>query len=227
MKLEARTLQILKNFASINQSLVFNEGTDGSVLATVSPAKSILAKAKIKENIPCKFGIYDLGRFINAMSIFPEVDIEPTEKVVTIKGPSGAVTRYTCTDPSNIISPPAKEIVMPKVDVEFTLTDADFTKAMKALGILGLPEVAIATSGSEAGVVYIQALDSKNPTSDNFMIPVGKTEAEFRFIFKAENLKLLTGDYEVKISSKGLANFVGSDVEYYIAVEANGSSFVS
>lgn len=224
MKLEPRTIQILKNFASINPSLIFNEGVDGSVISTVSPAKTILAKAKIKENIPCRFGIYDVNRFINAMSIFPEADIEPTEKVVTIKGPNGAVTRYTCTDPANIIAPPAKEITMPKVDVEFSLTDLDFTKAMKALSILGLPEVAIV---GDREIVYIQAIDSKNPTSDNFKLPVGKTDAEFRFIFKAENLKLLTGDYNVKISSKGLANFVGTDVEYYIAVEANGSSFES
>lgn len=223
MKLDPRTIQLLKNFASINPSIIFNQGTDeGSVLATVSPSKTILAKARIHENIPCKFGIYDVNRFINAMSIFPEADIEPSEKVVTIKGPNGAVTRYTCTDPGNIVSPPSKEIVMPKVDVEFTLTDADFTKAMKALSILGLPEVAIV---GDTGVVYIQAIDSKNPTADNFKLPVGKSEATFRFIFKAENLKLLTGDYEVKISSKGLANFVGGDVEYYIAVEANGSSF--
>lgn len=222
MKIEPRTIQILKNFASINPSLILNEGTDGSVISTISPSKTILAKAKIKENIPCRFGIYDVNRFINAMSIFPEVDIEPTEKVVTIKGPAGAVTRYTCTDPSNIISPPAKEITMPKVDVEFSLTDIDFNKAMKALGILSLPEVAIV---GDRDVVYIQAIDSKNPTSDNFKLPVGKTDAEFRFIFKAENLKLLNGDYTVKISSKGLANFSGVDVEYYIAVEANGSTF--
>jgi hypothetical protein len=225
MKLEPRTIQILKNFASINQSLIFNAGDqDGSDLSTISPSKTILAKAWIKEEIPCKFGIYDLNRFINAMSIFQEVDIEPSEKVVTIKGPNGAVTRYTCTDPGNIVSPPAKEIAMPKVDVEFWLTDLDFTKAMKALGILGLPEVAI-TGDREK--VYLEAIDSKNPTSDNFKLPLGETSSEFKFIFKAENLKILSGDYAVKISSKGLANFVGANVEYYIAVESNGSSFTA
>ena len=42
-----------------------------------------------------------------------------------------------------------------------------------------------------------------------------------KFFFKVENLKLLSGDYEVKVSSKGISNFknVNKDVEYFIALE--------
>ena len=44
MKLSNETLTILKNFASINSGLEFKEGNK---LATMSPTKSVLAKATI------------------------------------------------------------------------------------------------------------------------------------------------------------------------------------
>ena len=45
----------------------------------------------------------------------------------------------------------------------------------------------------------------------------------FKAIFKAENIKIIPGDYEVSISSKGISHFSGESVEYYIAVESNST----
>ena len=62
MKLTEKTLNLLKNFASINQSILFKKG---STLRTMSVMKNILAEADIGEEIPQDFAIYDLVQFFN------------------------------------------------------------------------------------------------------------------------------------------------------------------
>ena len=54
MKLSDKTLSVLKNFSTINQSLLFKQGNK---LRTISVMKNILAEATITEEIPTDFGI--------------------------------------------------------------------------------------------------------------------------------------------------------------------------
>jgi hypothetical protein len=62
----------------------------------------------------------------------------------------------------------------------------------------------------------------KNGDSDVFSIDVGDTDADFQMIFVTENLKMIPGDYDVKISSKGISHFKSKKdpIEYWIATEA-------
>lgn len=46
MKLDTRTTQILKNFASINPSIMFKPGNR---LATISAGKTVMARANITQ----------------------------------------------------------------------------------------------------------------------------------------------------------------------------------
>jgi len=219
MKFEARTLQVLKNFSTINQSIIFKPGKN---LATISPTKTILAKARINDEIPNEFAIYDLSRFLSTMSLYDAPNLKINDKIVVIENDAaaGENTKYICAEASNIVSPPAKEIKFPEPEVQFDLDEKTFSKVQKALGVLGLPEIGVV---GEDGCVYLQAMDSKNPTGDVHSVVVGTTENTFKFIFKATNLKIISGDYKVAISSKGLSHFVGKDVEYWIAVEANST----
>ena len=54
MKLSDKTLSVLKNFSSINQSILFKEGNK---LRTISVMKNILAEATINEEFSRDFGI--------------------------------------------------------------------------------------------------------------------------------------------------------------------------
>ena len=67
MEVSDTTLNVLKNFATINPSLLFPAGDK---LATLSPKKNIMAKAKIEESIPKRFAIYDLNQFLGVVSLF-------------------------------------------------------------------------------------------------------------------------------------------------------------
>jgi hypothetical protein len=88
---------------------------------------------------------------------------------------------------------------------------------MKAMGVLHLPEIAVTGNGSD---MFVEAIDSKNPSSDSYKIQVGSTERNFKMIFKSENIKIMNGDYDVEISSRGIAHFNNQTVDYWIATEA-------
>lgn len=219
MKLSESTVNLLKNFSSINQSILFKEG---SKLRTISVMKNILVEANVSEEFDKDFGIYDLNQFLNGLSLHasPELDFTSDEYVVIKEGRMRS--KYFFADPSVIVAPPEKEITLPSEDVSFDLTSQQLEKLKKAASVYQLPDVSVI---GEAGVIKLVARDKKNDTSNDFSIIVGETESEFVFNFKEENLKIVPGNYDVVVSSKLLSRFTNQniDVTYYIALEPDSS----
>ena len=219
MKLSDKTLSLLKNFSSINQSILFKEG---SSLRTISVMKNILAEATITETFPKDFGIYDLNQFLNGLNLHqtPELDFENDKYVMIREGKSRS--KYFFADPSVIVTPPDKEIVLPSEDVCFVLNTQQLDKLLKAAAIYQLPDL---SAVGEAGVVKLVVRDKKNDTSNDFSIVVGETDSIFTFNFKVENIKILPGSYEVVISQKLLSRFTSTDrdLKYYIAMEPDST----
>mgnify|MGYP000615894096 FL=1 len=111
---------------------------------------------------------------------------------------------------------------MPSVDVEFTFTQNAFIDIQKASAVLGVPDVVL--KGTAGGDINLTVTDRKNETSNDFAIKVGdNAPSDFTYYFKVENLKLLSGDYKVEVSSKGISHFtnVTKPIEYFIALEAS------
>lgn len=216
MKISSRTAQVLKNFSTINQSLLFKPGR---TITTISPQKTVLAKANVDEEFDKQFAIFDLARFLGVMSLFNEPEIKLEDKFAIIKDTNQKVN-YTYADPTMIIVPPDKNINMQEAEISFTLTTDSLARIMKAMSIMQTPEIAVV--GNE-GNISIETFDSKNSTSDNFSVRVGTTKHTFKMVFKVENIKLMPGDYDVKISSKGIGHFKSNDVEYWITTEATST----
>ena len=82
MKLSSRTIELLKNFATINTSMLFLEGQE---LRTMAIAKNGFAKAKIEEVIPRRFAIYSLPEFLGILSLMKDPDIELEDGHMLIK----------------------------------------------------------------------------------------------------------------------------------------------
>tara|TARA_Y100001938_G_scaffold99711_1_gene136324 strand:+ start:111 stop:776 length:666 start_codon:yes stop_codon:yes gene_type:complete len=215
MKLSDKTLTLLKNFSTINQSILFKKG---SSLKTISVMKNILAEATIEEDLPTDFGIYDLNQFLNGLGLHqnPDLDFENQGHVVIREGKSR--TKYFFADPQVIVTPPDKEIKLTTEDVSFVLSTSQLDKLLKAAAIYQLPDLAVI---GEAGVVKIVVRDKKNDTSNDFSIVVGETESEFSFNFKVENIKILPGTYDVVVCKQLLSRFTCQDYDltYYIALE--------
>ena len=219
MKLSDKTLTLLKNFSSINQSILFKKG---SSLRTISVMKNILAEATIEEDLPTDFGIYDLNQFLNGLGLHhsPELDFENNGHVLIREGKSR--TKYFFADPNVIVTPPDKEITLPSEDVSFELSTSQLDKLLKAAAIYQLPDLAVV--GGD-GVVKIVVRDKKNDTSNDFSIVVGETESIFSFNFKVENIKIVPGTYDVVVSQKLLSRFTcrDYDLKYFIALEPDST----
>ena len=219
MKLSDSTLSLLKNFSSINQSILFKEG---SKLRTISVMKNILAEATVSEEFARDFGIYDLNQFLNGLSLHqkPELDFANDGYVVIKEGRSRS--KYFFADPSVIVTPPDKAITLPSEDVCFELSTDQLDKLLKAAAVYQLPDI---SAVGEAGVIKLVVRDKKNDTSNNHEIVVGETDSEFVFNFKVENIKVLPGTYEVVVSQKLLSRFTSKnhDLTYYIALEPDST----
>ena len=219
MKLSDKTLTLLKNFSSINQSILFKEGNN---LRTISVMKNILAEATIEEELPKDFGIYDLNQFLNGLNLHQnaELDFQNDGYVVIKEGKSRS--KYFFADPNVIITPPEKDIVLPSEDVCFLLDTKELDKLLKAAAVYQLPDLSVV---GEAGVVKLVVRDKKNDTSNDFSVVVGETDEVFTFNFRVENIKILPGSYEVVISRKLLSRFknTGFDVTYHIALEPDST----
>jgi hypothetical protein len=219
MKLSDKTLTLLKNFSSINQSILFKEGNS---LRTISVMKNILAEATIEEELPKDFGIYDLNQFLNGLNLHnnAELDFQNDGYVVIKEGKSRS--KYFFADPNVIVTPPEKDIVLPSEDVCFLLDTKELDKLLKAAAVYQLPDLSVV---GEAGVVKLVVRDKKNDTSNDFSVVVGETDEVFSFNFKVENIKILPGNYEVVISRKLLSRFknTGFNVTYHIALEPDST----
>ena len=219
MKLSDQTLNILKNFAGINNSILVKQGTQ---LRTISVAKNILAEAVIDEEFSRDFAVYDLNQFLNGLSLHQDPDLDFTEDTyLTIREGKRRV-KYFFADPAVIVSPPDKEISLPSEDVHFQLESSSLEKLLKAAAVYQLPDL---SAVGEAGVVKLVVRDKKNDTSNEFAVVVGETDKEFSFNFKVENIKIIPGAYDVVVSQKLLSKFTNEslDLKYFIALEPDST----
>ena len=222
MKLSEHTVDVLKNFATINQNLVIKQG---STLTTMSAMKNIVAKAEVEESFDKEVAIYDLNEFLASISLFSSPVLEFNDGFVTIKeenSPKNSL-KYFYSDPS-VVTSPNKTITMPSKEVSFTLNGDNLTKLKRAAGVIGAPDLVLEKKNAD---VFLTVKDKKNDTANTFSIDVDTVAdgSDFKFFFKVENLKLMDGDYEVDISSKNISHLASSnkDVEYWVALEPESS----
>ena len=215
MKLTNETINVLKNFSTINQNLVIKEG---SSISTMSAMKNIVAKATVEEKFEKEFAIYDLNEFLSALSLFsnPNLDFNDDYVVMTEDGSNGKKLKYWYSDPS-VVTSPTKEVTMPSSEIEFNLSSDTLSEVTKAAAVIGVPDMVL-----ESG--ELRVTDKKNDTANSYSTQVVQSndEAEkYKFWFKVENLKLLQGSYDVQVSAKKISYFKNSnfDIEYFIALE--------
>ena len=231
MILSDDTLNVLKNFATINPNLVFKPGQS---LSTISEAKTIMAKAEIVEDFPHEFGIYDLNEFLSVYGLIENPQLSFEEKEVLISNsvgggqfPNQQRINYFYAE-KEILTTPQKDISMPDAELGINITEDAMAQIRKAAAVLGHTELTL--SGNN-GVITASVSDSRDATSNVFTLELDKENScknEFSFVISIPNLKLLPGDYFVSISSKLISNWTNSNypVEYFIALEKNSEFHV-
>ena len=216
MKLSKETLALIKNYASINNNLLFKPG---STLSTIAVSNTIMSSSTVTETFPSEFGIYDVNEFLAVLSLFEDADLTFDEKFVTIKQGNSSI-KYFAAAPNTIVVP-TKPIVFPDAEINFKLEAAVLAMILKTAPILKSADVAIVGDGA---TIQVLVGDKKNATSNAYTHALGTTTSAFRVNLKIDNLKMVPGDYDVSISSKKISRFKGAgDLVYYVAVEADST----
>ena len=216
MNLSSDTISVLKNFSDINQNLLIKPGNK---VQTISTMKNILAEAEVSEKFESEFAIYDLPEFLRSVELFdkPDLKFNGGGYVNIAESNANQSIKYFFADKSVIVAP-SKSINMPDKFVTFTLKKDQFTKLMKGVTTLNLPDVAIKGDGKKIKLV---GTDKKNKSSNEYSVDVGEFDKKFTAYFKTENFKQIVDDYDVAISKAKISHFVNRNksVQYWIALE--------
>lgn len=223
MKLTKDTLDVLKNFSTINSGIEFKKG---NVIKTMSSGKTVLAKATLKDEFAQDFCVYDLNQFLSVHNMFDntEIDFEGDKNIIFKFGPKNS-TKYRMTAKEMIVTPPEKELSLPSVDISFSLTKEDFSDLLKSASVLQSPNIAVESVGDK---IVLTAFNAKDDAAHTNSIEVAEGNGKnFKMVFLTENLKMVSGAYDVEISSKGLASFKNKtvDIQYWVATESKESKF--
>lgn len=224
MKLSDNTVNILKNFSSINSGIQFKEG---DTLKTISEQRTIFVEATVDETFPKEFAIHDLNKFLAKISLYKEAHLSFGDDRINISTENKKRSDYIkyCS-PKTIIVPPEKTITLGESDCSFSLSQEDIEWMKRSAGISGSPHFVFESDGS---TIYFIATDVKDDSADQSKIEIGTVEGgkKFRVVMRAEHFKLIEGSYDIEIAKKGLSRFKHktANVTYYIAIEAGSSTF--
>jgi len=217
MKLSKETLNLIKNYASINGNLLLKPGKK---LATIHIQNKIFSSATIAEDFPVQFPIYDVNEFLSVLSLFENPDIDFTDKYLTIKEGNSAL-KFFAASIDNMKLPPDKDVNFADIVAEFDLSSALLTTIPRTAGVLKVDGISLVGDGTNLSVVIA---DKKNATSNSYSTTVGTTTSVFRVNVAVENIKMLPGNYKVSISKKGLKfQLENSDLVYYVAIELDST----
>ena len=221
MKISKRTLDILKNFSAINPGLMVNTG---NTISTLDSGKSIVVEAKTDEAFSKQFCIYDLTKFLGTVSLFKDPDFSFEDTHISIKSGKSVVKYYYCEP--KLVFHTSKKINMPKPVVEFDLSAKDFSELLKAASVLQVKYLCVEPT-SDGKSIQIAARDKDDATSNQYSLVVADYtgKGEFEFILEVENLKIMSGDYRVQFSEKGISMFSNKNepLTYWIANHTESS----
>lgn len=219
MQLSNDTLDVLKNFSTINPNLVIEPGQK---IQTISESKTVMAMAEITEDFPNQVGIYDLNEFLSVLNLIDANNVEFSDKYLSISSTSGNAQQvtYYYSNPE-ILTTPSKDIVMPDVDVGVTLSEDVLGKIKQASNVLGHNDLSIT---GKNGTLEARIFDAKDATANDFTLLIESDnicKSEFNFDFNIANLKLISGDYFISLSNKKISHWQNTNfpIEYFVALE--------
>ena len=213
MKISQETINILKNFSTINTNILLRTG---NTLATINAPKSIFAKTTVAETFPREVAIYDLNSLLQLLTFAEDQEIDFGEKSMKITNDVGTFEYFYC-EPSLIVAAPNKSVEVESV-FSFRLTAKDIQSITKTAGVLAAPTISII---SKNGNVVMKIGDKKNASANNFNKSIGTSDVAFECNISSENFKLMPLDYDCVLSKKQFCQFkaVTSELSYLIAME--------
>lgn len=225
MVLSEKTLKLLKNFAGINQSMLFRTGTEkGSLLSTISIIRDLYAEAEVEEEFPVEFAIYDLIELLNTLKLFsnPVLDFNEADMgymfIYEMDNPSFRV-RYTFAPPKHIVYP-EKRPSIGVTEIMFNLSLDMLTSITRASNIMHLDNMVI--TPVDENHVNISVTDIKDNSSNKFSVDVDadvQVKNDFSLVFNMESFKMFPQDYSIGIENGRLSSWYNENVYYILSLD--------
>jgi hypothetical protein len=216
--LSNQTKDVLKNYSTINGSILIREG---SQLKTINVGENLVSQYDCEEVFPQTFAIYDLNEFLAGLSLFQNPVLEfDNQEYLTIRG-NGRSAKYYFSDPEiTLKTAPDRKVNFPGADIDFSISSSELEALRKASNVYGIPDLVFKSYGG--GTVSLNLCDRENETSNVYSQEImGDNTGEYELTMKMEYVNLVQGDYHVEVSSKLITKWSHTRLPlvYYIALE--------
>ena len=236
VSLSAETLEVLKNYATINSNFAVSAGNTIRTLAANN--RQLLSKYECEETWPVDFAIYDLPQFLRCLDTFDkpaiEFDLDGSNKCklvsedtedASLQGYNTSID-YTFAEREVLVCLPRGD-ADPGWNAEFDML-SDFVldkrylqHIVRTAGILSLPYIQFRVDANDLATVNVESLftgtgignfhqASDNSVSIALEAPTPATKA-FKGYWKTDNLVQLKKDYVVTITEKRGIRFESLD----------------
>lgn len=229
--LNSETITVLKNFASINQSVLIKT-TDAVVR---NNSKSCIAIYRFKEpldlNGVLELGIYDTGDFLGIMSAYKNPEIETNDKFVTISEGKSKV-KYFTTAADMVPSVPydcengkyniEKKFASVACELEFIIPQEKINILLKMATLLRSEFLFFESVDGAVRITVADELESSNNTWEMTLEEnIIQSQLASPVKMNLQEFKILPSDYTVKLSSVGISFWKSNlGVDYYIGLSA-------
>lgn len=217
MKISPATISILKNFATINQSILIKPG---NILATQDTVPSIRSIAQVTEEFPVRVAIYDLHKFLGTLAMMGDCDVDFQERKAVLKlGKQQAEYIYSN---GNMVK--EASVKRPTGGEFFTchFSDRDISTILKAAAVFSAPMLSF-VGENKVATLYIGTPKSENfdSPSDTFRLELGECEDEFDLRIPVEVFKVIPSDYNVVLNRKKFIHLASTTtpLEYWLAAD--------
>jgi hypothetical protein len=215
MKLTKKTLDVLKNFSTINSNFY---AAGGPLIKTISPMQNILAESVIDQELP-EFGIYDLSEFLSVLSLYEDPDLQFSADWVDISWPSksGTSVRFHFAS-KRILTISDKSIDISDFTVSVDLPKTLLADTIRSGAVLQLSDIVLKSDGNRTTFGIVDKKDG-NKNTHLTSIPDAPESVPYEIYFKRENLKMVADNYVLSVSPQGISKFTSDNIVYWVAME--------
>lgn len=206
MQISPITIEILKNFSTINP--IFSFDGEGNTIRCKSPTGEIVAFCEIEESLP-EFYIYDLKSFLQTITLVgetPNFDFGST--AVEISNPTAKKKAHYSYCAKELVDPPKKTVNFPEADLILELSKDTMVSILNAARTIGVSSICIRQNGSN--VLLCAEADKGEGNNNRFSIELDTLKSpgtSDSFSFKVDSFRFIPAGYTLKISSRGIAEF--------------------
>lgn len=215
MKISPETIALLKNFSTINQSILIREG---NLLATMDAGPAIRAMVEVAETFPYPMAIYDLQKFLGMLAMMGDCEVDFQERKAVLKAGKRRVD-FIYSSPSLIRAASTKR---PKSGnfFEGQLSAADITTIMKAAAVFTAPVLSFVGENDNV-TLYIGTPknESFDGQADSFQLELGETDKEFDLRIPVELFKVMPQAYTLALNTNKFIHLKSTTttLEYWVA----------